>query len=73
MGRISRKDYDKISGEKGEKIYRLSAEAVKSHSKKELAGIPVTVTVHTPDDETHIAEELAKSACKVLAKRFGIE
>lgn len=73
MGRITLKDYDKTTCDKGGKIYCLSDSAKKKHSKKELAGIPKTITVHKPDDDELIVRALAESACKVLAKQFGVD
>lgn len=68
MGRVTLKDFDKSGDE-----YGLSADASKKHSKKELAGIPKTVTVHKPENGEHIAEALAKSACGLLEKRLAID
>ena len=65
MSRVTVRDYDKSGGR-----YSLSVNAGKKHSKKELAGIPKTVTVHRPEDGERIAEALAKSACGLLEKQF---
>ena len=66
MSRVTLKDFDR-SGDK----YDLSAR--QKHSKKELAGIPKTVTVHRPEDEELASEALAKSACGLLEKQFAID
>lgn len=73
MGKITLNDYDKITGNNMKEIYSLSDGAAKKHSKKKLAGIPKTITVHKPEDGEAAAEALAESACKVLAKRFAVD
>lgn len=73
MGKVTLNDYDKIIGDKGEEIYSLSDEAVRKHNKKELAGIPKTITVHKSDNGEHIFQALAESACKVLEKLFDVD